>query len=266
MKNTGTYWFLGLVIILSFLSFQEPELKKRITDTDYKYEFYVTDNEPGLKSDRMYYWFKGGAIHNSENGISGQLLNNSFEKFYLNNQLAEKGRFESGLKVGLWRTWYPNGVLESTQNWGNGRKKGMYNFYSDRAVLIEKGRYSAGKKQGQWINFISKDTITYIDDKIKVLSKEELAREAKRKENKAKRKLKREEKKALKKQAKPEDEKQSGKDKNTIKGTPSKSGKEAAKQNSAKSGTSNKPDSKPKKDNFFKRLFSKKEKSNGKSS
>lgn len=161
LRTTDIYCFLGTVIVLSLVSFQEPKLKKRITDKDFKYEFYVTDDSPRIKEQRIYYWFKGGAIHTSENGTSGQLLHDTFEKFYLNNQLAEKGNFESGLKVGLWRTWHQNGVLKSTQDWASGRRRGMYLHYNDKAVLIEKGRYYTGKKQGQWINFITKDTIEY---------------------------------------------------------------------------------------------------------
>lgn len=111
LKTFGIYSLLGFVLVLSLLSFQEwePNLKKRISDTSYRYEFYVTKDEPRVKSDRIYYWFKGGTIHNSENGISGELLHDVFEKFYLNNQLAEKGEFKKGLKVGLWKTWYANG-------------------------------------------------------------------------------------------------------------------------------------------------------------
>ncbi len=256
MKTFGIYKLLGVVLVLSLFSFQEwnPNLKKRITDTRYRYEFYVTSNEPDVRKDRTYYWFKGGTIHTSENGISGELLHDKFEKFYLNNQLAEKGEFSRGLKVGMWKTWHANGVLESTQYWNEGKRRGMYYHYSDEAILIEKGSYYTGKKQGAWINFVTKDTVTYNNGEIKAVSEKDLAREAKIKENKAKRKAKREaerkEKTAAKTKKKSETDKTNANKKVNSKGN-------------SKTKTSNKSP-KAKKDNFFKRLFSKKEKSNAK--
>jgi len=149
-------------LIFLLFSFQEPKLKKRITDTNFKYEFYVADDDAEIaSSDRTYYWFKGGAIHNSEYGVAGQLLNDDFNKFYLSNQLAEQGIFNNGLKVGLWKTWHSNGAIETTQYWANGRKRGMFHRYDGSGLLVEQGRYREDKKQGEWINFISKDTVTY---------------------------------------------------------------------------------------------------------
>lgn len=262
LKTFRIYRLLAIVMVFLLLSFQdyEPELKKRITDTAFRYEFYVTTKEPEIRAGRMYYWFRAGAIHNSENGVSGQLLNDVFEKFYLNNQLAEKGEFRKGLKVGLWKTWHTNGVLESIQYWNEGRKKGTYYQYSNKGEIIEKGRYSADKKQGQWINFVSKDTIEYNNGLIKVLSETEIARQTKRKEKEAKRKLKREEKE----KEKLEKGKLSEKD-NDVKGSTPELGNEADEKEKSKATFPNKKnDSKPKKDNFLKRLFSKKEKSNDK--
>lgn len=274
MRKNTFFWAIGSMLVFLLVAFQEPILKKRITDKEFRYEFYVTDKEPGIRSERMYYWFKGGAIHNSENGVAGELLNGAFEKFYLSNQLAEKGEFSRGLKVGQWRTWYPNGVLETTVYWNEGRKRGAYYHYSESAVLLEKGRYSAGKKQGQWINFVSKDTIVFDKGEkvVKILSPEDLAREAKRKENKAKRKQKREEGKAEKKRIK-QTEKDQKAQKKTIdnssktgnkKDKPSKTANNQEPKGS--SAVNNKNNTEVKKESFFKRLFSKKKSSDGKSS
>lgn len=233
----SNYRFLFVILVLALLSFQEPNLKKRIADKEFKYEFYVTNKEPSIKSDRMYYWFKGGSIHNSENGVSGELLNEDFEKFYLSNQLAEKGEFSRGLKVGLWKTWHPNGVIESTQYWSDGRKKGMYYQYNQDGVLIEKGRYSANKKQGMWVNFISKDSIKYKNGEkvIKVIDQEAIAREAKRAENQAKRKANRKTKREAKKI-----EKELKKTESKAKEAVSKSEKEATKKGNSETNTSGK--------------------------
>lgn len=158
--------FFSFFILSSFTSSTDPILKKRITDKEFKYEFFVTPKKPEIKSDRVYYWFKGGAIHTSEYGISGELLNDDFEKFYLSNQLAEKGQFKKGLKIGVWKTWHPNGVLETSIYYNEGLKKGTFYKYTDKGVLLEKGRYRSNKKQGKWINYNSNDTLVYKNDKI----------------------------------------------------------------------------------------------------
>lgn len=272
MRKNTFYWAVCSLLLFLLVSFQEPILKKRITDKDFRYEFYVTDKEPNIKSERMYYWFKGGAIHNSENGVAGELLNGAFEKFYLSNQLAEKGEFSRGLKVGQWRTWYPNGVLETTVYWNEGRKRGAYYHYSENAFLLERGRYSAGKKQGQWINFVSKDTIVFDrgEKVVKVLSPEDLAKEAKRKENKAKKKQKREERKSEKKRAK-QTEKEQKELQKTIENskTNGKANNPTTTSNNKKqksTSVTSKKNTEVKKESFFKRLFSKKKKTDGKGS
>lgn len=264
MKNPILFCFLGALVMFSFYSFQEPKLKKRITDKEFKYEFYVTDKEPSIKEERIYYWFKGGSIHNAENGIAGELLDDSYSKFYLNNQLAESGSFESGLKVGLWKTWYPNGVLESSQYWADGRRRGMYYHYDTSAELLEKGRYAKNKKQGVWINYSLKDTVTYAKGERIVKSEKELAKEAKRKADKAKRKQKREAKQNIKKAERAA--------KKIAKQNKDAEDKAAAVKNGTKKEEVSKtqkstlqPEVKTTKDNFFKRLFSKKKKANDKS-
>jgi antitoxin component YwqK of YwqJK toxin-antitoxin module len=121
---------LLLITALLLLSFTTQNLKKRITDTEFRYEFYTTQKEISAKSDRLYYWFKGGAIHTSEYGVSGELLDGEFEKFYLNNQLAEKGYFKNGLKDGLWKTWHKNGKIATKVYSNSGQKSGIFYGYS----------------------------------------------------------------------------------------------------------------------------------------
>ncbi len=265
MRIHRTYWVVGFALVFLLFSFQEPKVKKRITDTSFKYEFYVTDKETEIKSDRIYYWFKGGAIHNSEYGISGELLDDTFDKFYLNNQLAEQGSFNRGLKHGLWKTWYANGVIETTQYWDNGRKKGTFYRYANDGQLMEKGRYKANKKHGQWINYSVNDTVTYKNNE-KVVSKEP------KKEGDDVEKLSFF-KKIFTKKIKRVDEK----DKSKLDGVPAKSDSDKLKSEKRKKASGQKASEKKtnvkktevkktdeNKKGFFQRLFSKKEKPNGK--
>lgn len=229
------------VVILSFflIATTDPYTIKRISDKEFRYEFYTIDKKISIKHNKFYYWFKGGLIHKAEGGFSGQLLHGEFKKNYHTNQLAEQGNFKKGLKVGLWKTWFENGSTESTQEYSNGQKHGNFYGYNIEGKMLEKGFYSSGKKQGNWIDFINKDTIRYKKGKVFIpkpkLTKEEKAiQKIKDKKDKEALKLKKEKERDLKKTKK----------------------EQLKKTNTA---TSKKKET-VKKDNFITRLFSKKEK------
>lgn len=165
MKNVF-FLFIIFVFNISCSSNSAYELKKRISDKNFRYEFYTTTKDKKALKKKEYYWFKGGAIHNSEYGTAGELLDKEFQKFYHTNQLAESGKFKNGLKVGLWKTWYDNGILKETCFWSKGKKKGKYFLYDKDGSLILKGRYKSGKRTGKWINYKNRDTLQYKKDSI----------------------------------------------------------------------------------------------------
>ncbi len=182
-----------LILILISFSFSDPYTLKRISDSDFRYEFYTTDKKIKPKSTKTYYWFKGGLIHSAQAGVAGELLNGKFTKMFHSNQLAEQGEFRNGLKIGLWRTWHANGIVETTQYWNGGLRTGLSYRYDKNGEVIEKGSFKANKKHGTWIDSIKKDTVifkngTIVSKKLKV-SKEDKAKlkEERQKAKKSKR-------------------------------------------------------------------------------
>lgn len=149
------------IIIFTITSFSDPYSIKRISDKDFRYEFYTTKKILTPKLSKNYYWFKGGTIHHATSGIAGELLNDKFVKMYHTNQLAEQGCFRNGLKKGLWKTWHKNGNLETTQRWSGGVRSGTFQRFDTLGILTEKGIYTNDLKFGKWINFVKKDTISY---------------------------------------------------------------------------------------------------------
>jgi hypothetical protein len=149
------------VTFFIFLRFSGQELyqKKKVSDAHFRYEFYVTEEKAWIEKDKIYYWFKGGLIHQAESGVGGSLLNGNFIKYYNSNQISEQGSFELGLKIGLWKQWYENGSLFVVENWKNGLLNGDYFKINNDGETIEKGAYKRGLKHGQWI--FGKDTIQY---------------------------------------------------------------------------------------------------------
>lgn len=251
MKTKTTLRILFFFLAFVSVSFTDPEpyLAKRISDADFRYEFYTTDKKINPKKDKTYYWFKGGSVHSAQAGIAGILLHGKYTKTFHSNQLAEQGEFENGLKKGTWKSWYPNGTVETTQYWQDGSRGGSFYHYSIAGEVLESGNFKKDKKHGKWIDFVKKDTAVYKKGVIFV-KKPKLTKEEKIKLKEENAKLKEENKKAseaekLAKKASKETKALEKANKKTI--------KEQEQQN--KKATENKSD----KPRFFKKLFSKKE-------
>ncbi|MEM0578699.1 toxin-antitoxin system YwqK family antitoxin [Flavobacterium polysaccharolyticum] len=264
-----------IVIYLILMSFSDPYSIKRISNSEYKYEFYVTSKTITPKENKIYYWFKGGAIHNAQGGIVGNLLNDEFLKTYHNNQIAEYGFFKDGLKIGTWKSWYPNGSLESIQNWSKGLRTGKYLKYDVNGKLEETGHYRKDKKQGYWYNFIKKDTIKFNDDipiikKIKLSKSEKLLLKSKKikeeaikkttiqnEENKEKNLIKSQQIILEKEKAKIKFQKKETKEASNLieKTTLANKKAEKIKRRKTKQELQIKSQDSTKKENFFKRLF-----------
>lgn len=69
---------------------------------------------------RYYFWYSSGAIHETEGGYSGRLLNGTYTAFYPNKNLKEQGSFKKGLKDGVWKNWREDGSLLAAVTWKHG--------------------------------------------------------------------------------------------------------------------------------------------------
>jgi antitoxin component YwqK of YwqJK toxin-antitoxin module len=172
----------GLLILFSCAG---TSFKKRISDADYRYEFYTVEEDITVKPNREYFWFKGGLVHNSEYGAAGELLHNDYVKFYHSNQLAEAGRYKFGLKEGYWKTWFADGTLQSKTYWNKGQKDGSFYAYGPTGELVEQGSYKNNLKHGRWINYTLKDTLKYRNGEI-VIKKVKPKAEKQKKDKKEK--------------------------------------------------------------------------------
>ncbi|WP_379817179.1 toxin-antitoxin system YwqK family antitoxin [Flavobacterium artemisiae] len=247
---------------------------KRISDKNFRYEFYTTEKKVNPKINKTYSWFKGGLIHEAQGGIGGDLLNDKFVKMYHSNQLAEQGEFKNGLRVGLWKTWYQNGVLATTQIWSKGERNGKFFRYNETGSLLEYGKYSSNLKSGRWTNAESKEIITYkkgvIVKEKQIFTKSEKYKAKQdeiKQENAVKSKKELEETndalKLAQYKAQKEQEKETAKaitqKEREKKATAKKEEQKAKKEAKEKSANEPKQDSKLK--SFFKNLFKKKDKS-----
>jgi antitoxin component YwqK of YwqJK toxin-antitoxin module len=79
------------------------------------------DGGPRLKPDLFYYWYSANAIHSTQGGFSGLLLNGPYSEYYLNKNLKAQGAFKKGLKSGIWKSWNEDGTANSVSTWEKGR-------------------------------------------------------------------------------------------------------------------------------------------------
>ncbi|TGD56854.1 toxin-antitoxin system YwqK family antitoxin [Flavobacterium humi] len=194
MKTKALSSILYSLTALLLVSFSDPYSIKRISDTNFRYEFYTTDKKIKPRNDKTYYWFKGGLIHNAQGGQAGELLNDKFVKMYHSNQLAEQGIFKNGLKNGLWKTWHANGTLETIQKWKSGLRTGKFYHYDQNGMVTEEGNFKNNKKHGIWIDYVTKDTTAYKRGELYVIEPKVSKKE--RKENKERNSITKEEKRA----------------------------------------------------------------------
>ncbi len=158
--------------------------KRQIVTDEFTLEFFINTEfkEKKTKTTKTYTWYKSGEIYKTEGAIGGIVLDGSFIKRYTDNQLAQKGIYKNGLKHGIWKTWYPNGKLQTSTAWKNGVKKGGYKAYSELGKPQVLGEYRNDKKQGKWIYLQEKDTTFFKkgkrnDEKIERLKEREAKKE-----------------------------------------------------------------------------------------
>jgi hypothetical protein len=148
-----------------------------IEKTDTVYRFYVTKPDMNLmaSTDLTYFWYKPDTILQTHGGYDGFLLNGLYAVFFPNKNLMEKGSFVNGLKVGEWRSWYPNGKLESVFHWKGGMRQGQFIVYSEKSDIIRSGSYKNDLLEGSVFEMSSDNKLEkkeYKKGTIKVEKKE----------------------------------------------------------------------------------------------
>lgn len=64
--------------------------------------------------------------------------------------IVEEGEYSSSRKVGLWKTYYPNGKLKSEITYERGRPKGPYVLYYENGNIEEQGDWERTKNTGDF--------------------------------------------------------------------------------------------------------------------
>jgi len=77
-------------------------------------------SDPSIKPNLAYYWYSANAVHTTQGGFSGKLLNGQYSEYYPDKNLKEQGEFKKGLKDGIWRSWNDDGTIAVMTSWKHG--------------------------------------------------------------------------------------------------------------------------------------------------
>lgn len=102
-----------------------------------------------------------------------------FTEYYADGKIKAIGTYKNNFKIGNWKFYYPNSVLEQEGNYNaqgkadgdwkwyhkssevlreqtfiNGLEDGPVIEYSDSGIVITKGEYAEGNEEGNWIFYV----------------------------------------------------------------------------------------------------------------
>jgi len=96
-----------------------------------------------------YFWYLNNAVHFSEGGYSGKLLNGAYTSYYKSMNLRSSGTFRYGLMHGEWNMWFESGAMKSTEQWKNGVKNGTCVYFSEDGISKKTEDYRRGIINGK---------------------------------------------------------------------------------------------------------------------
>lgn len=79
MKCKHLTLFVIVFLAALFSSFKDPIQKKKITDVNFRYEFYTTQEKTNTQQGRIYHWFKAEGTNSSEIGFITLVLKKNCE-------------------------------------------------------------------------------------------------------------------------------------------------------------------------------------------
>jgi len=103
---------------------------------DTVYQFYASKptRKFNINDKKIYYWYSGDTIVMTQSGYNGKLLNGIYSVTYPNKNLKEQGMFKYGLRNGVWKSWTPDGQLQSVITYDNGVMKGRNEEYENGKI------------------------------------------------------------------------------------------------------------------------------------
>jgi len=173
-RRKNKYWHTPMLILFSCILTGEATIAQdgkgenkirsmNVTAENYSSHFFILNHngEKDIKENVTYFWYNAGKIHSNEEGYSGLLLHEKFQKYDMAGHMVQSGCFRRGLKIGIWKKWNNQGDLIEKAYWKKGRLKERLR-YSAKNKLISHTQYKNGRLDGKClIQKNEKDTVIY---------------------------------------------------------------------------------------------------------
>jgi hypothetical protein len=147
---TGLFFLCSLSLFARDKDFQHKTYSIYVNYPTYSVRASVLFKNGKVKPQegRTYFWYALNSIQQTESGFDGKLLHGEYKAFYLSNALKECGRFQYGVKVGVWKNWHANGKVADECAYRNGRRHGKFRAYDEEGRLVLEVRYRNGNLHG----------------------------------------------------------------------------------------------------------------------
>lgn len=153
------------------------------------WNFYFTDktveitgsyNNKGEKQNEWIWFYPNGdtmtVAHYEEGDLEGPyaeydengkyLVKGSYEGgveqggwYYRTNNVTEQGKYDGGLRIGLWETLYDTGKPAYEIHYDQGLRDGKYTAYWDNGNIKTTGKYIKGLQDGSWTQYDEDGTL-----------------------------------------------------------------------------------------------------------
>lgn len=115
-------------------------------DSTLKFEILNTDKSIKFDDNLVYYWYSTDKINTNRGGIGGKPLHGIYYVSSKSGSLLVQGKFDLGLKDGIWKYWYINGELKKVETWKNGKLNGSQINYSRSGKIETELQFKNGKE------------------------------------------------------------------------------------------------------------------------
>lgn len=150
------YWFIVVVFHFSLLIVAQKiapinrDIVLTYDDSTVITQVLIKNLDTKTSYPLMYNWYFKETIGKSQNGYFGNLLHGNYLAYDLRKRLMRSGSFSYGLKNGVWKSWYPSGLLKSSEEWKKGLLNGAYTNYTPEGKVSLSATYKEGLLTGKY--------------------------------------------------------------------------------------------------------------------
>ncbi len=98
-----------------------------------------------IRKEVVYHYYRNGELYHTQGGFAGYLLDGEVDVFDREQRLVEQGQYIGGIKTGLWKEWYPNGMLKRISRWRYGLRNGKQENYNEAGEKTSIAYFRKGK-------------------------------------------------------------------------------------------------------------------------